>query len=777
MAERLVSPGVFTRERDLSFLTQGISEIGGAFIGASGKGPAFIPTIVRSQNEFQNRFGVPDEDSYLGYTVMNYLQESGVATIVRVLGLDGYQGSVNQSALLYISGSGGKFLLGAFHPNIDGVSITDVAVAGTSESFALYISASGNIDTPFSQSGLSADSASANFFHNAFGTDPKNTKNAYMYATFPDAFTSASTFNSFSFVTSSTALDFSGSAYSNASTPWIMSQTVGGVTHDLFKVHTLSDGVASNKDVKICIAAVKPSSITGEYGSFALIVREASDTDAKAIVLEQYDNLSIDPDSANYIARRIGSSAPYTDSETGEIYYQGDFKNNSQYIRIEMVDGIRGVPVNALPYGFRAVYSPVVAEVGTVLPPKLITTRWRSGSVDGYSAGAVPDSKKYYGFDYTATNLKNQSFLAPLPNNAVTVGSAFSMEDLPSNEYDGTDPISLTNVAHLNLRKFVVPFQGGFDGFAPNVARLTGGDITTTNTQGFDCSTSTSAGSSAFIKAINALSNADDWDFNLLVLPGIIYELHPYVAQYAIDLCETRGDSFCIVDLCQLSATVNSVVNTATLVDTNYAAAYYPWVRILDTNTNKIVWAPPSVVMPEVYAYNDNVAEVWFAPAGLNRGGVPGAVGVKSKLTQASRDTLYEGKINPIASFNKQGIAVWGQKTLQRVPSALDRINVRRLIIEVKKYIASSARYLVFEQNVEATRNRFLNIVNPYLASVQERYGLYAFKVIMDETNNTPDIIDRNILYGQLYLQPTKTAEFILLDFNVLPTGAVFPTA
>lgn len=775
MAERLVSPGVFTRERDLSFLTQGISEIGGAFIGVTSKGPAFIPTIVRSQNEFQNRFGVPNEDSYLGYTVMNYLQESGVATVVRVLGLNGYQGTATKSALLYTSGSGGQFLLGAFHPNISGSSLTDVAVSGNSASFTLTISSSGA--PGISAAGLSSWSGSTDFFYNAFGTDPKNKKNAYMYATFPEAFDSASTWDSFVFVTSSTAIDFSGSAYSHASTPWIVSQTTGGSTHQLFRVHTLSDGVAANKDVKVSIAAIKPSTVLGEYGTFVLLVREASDTDAKQVILEQWDNLSIDPDSAQFIARRIGNSAPYTDSETGEIYYQGDFVNNSQYIRIEMVDDIYGVPAEALPYGFEALYAPVVAAANSIPAPRYITTRWRSGSVEGYTAGAVADVKKYYGYDYTSTNLKNQSFLAPIPNNSTTVGAGFSLENLPADEYDGTDPITITNTAHLSLRKFTVPFQGGFDGFAPNVARATGGAITTTNTQGFDCSTSTSDGTVAFKKAIDSLSNADDWDFNLLIVPGLIYSLHPYVTQLAIDLCEDRGDAFCIVDLEQLTATVDSVVNTASLVDTNYAAAYYPWVRILDTNTNKIIWAPPSVVMPEVYAYNDNIAEVWFAPAGLNRGGLPGAAGVKSKLSRASRDTLYEGKVNPIASFNKQGIAAWGQKTLQRVPSALDRINVRRLVIEVKKYIASTARYIVFEQNVEATRNRFLNIVNPYLASVQERYGLYAFKVIMDETNNTPDIIDRNILYGQLYLQPTKTAEFILLDFNLLPTGAIFPNA
>ena len=176
-------------------------------------------------------------------------------------------------------------------------------------------------------------------------------------------------------------------------------------------------------------------------------------------------------------------------------------------------------------------------------------------------------------------------------------------------------------------------------------------------------------------------------------------------------------------------------------------------------------------------AFNDQVAAEWFAPAGLNRGGLTDVIEVKSRLTHAERDTLYEGRVNPIATFPGQGATVFGQKTLQARPSALDRINVRRLLIAVKKYIASSTRYLVFEQNTAATRNRFLSIANPYLESIQQRNGLYAFRVVMDETNNTPDVIDRNVLVGEIFLQPTKTAEFIVLDFNILPTGATFPGA
>jgi hypothetical protein len=169
------------------------------------------------------------------------------------------------------------------------------------------------------------------------------------------------------------------------------------------------------------------------------------------------------------------------------------------------------------------------------------------------------------------------------------------------------------------------------------------------------------------------------------------------------------------------------------------------------------------------------VAAEWFAPAGLNRGGLTSVIEAKTRLTRVERDALYEGRLNPIATFTGQGVTVFGQKTLQAKPSALDRINVRRLLIAVKKFIASSTRYLVFENNTAATRNRFLSIVNPYLESIQQRQGLYAFRVKMDETNNTPDVIDRNIMVGEIFLQPAKTAEFIVLDFNVLPTGAAFP--
>jgi phage tail sheath protein FI len=209
-------------------------------------------------------------------------------------------------------------------------------------------------------------------------------------------------------------------------------------------------------------------------------------------------------------------------------------------------------------------------------------------------------------------------------------------------------------------------------------------------------------------------------------------------------------------------------------MNTNYAAAYWPWVQVLSQASGKLVWVPASTVMPGVYSFNDKVSAEWFAPAGLNRGGIGGALQAERKLQTTDRDKLYQGKVNPIASFPGVGLVAYGQKTLQTQASALDRVNVRRLLIALKRYIGNIAESLLFEQNTISTRNNFLSQVNPYLESVQQRQGLYAYKVVMDDTNNTADVIDRNQLVGQIYIQPTKTIEFIYLTFNITPTGVTF---
>lgn len=597
--------------------------------------------------------------------------------------------------------------------------------------------------------------------------------------------------------------DVGNSAFdlTNAYTPWIQSQAVanwggsidgtGSYHYQLFQVFTQTDGTDANQLYKIEINNVRsPGSIPGTgYGSFTLLVRDFNDTDARPNILENYTNLTLDPNDANFIARRIGDSYSFIDY-TGKIQTFGNYNNVSKLIYVQMATA--PYPVNSLPFGFSPYAAPVGGDYAALgkLPAMAYTNasaynlqpgRYASGvlfSPAPSNADAIL-SALYPSGSLSGPEIDNRAYFAPVP-----LGSSAASNtgyDLLDNAGITPTYIPSNEAVNVKYRRFILGFQGGFDGQSPSKPVLVGNDILPTNTQGLDCSTNTSYGSLAYQQCIAALGNADAFDINLITTPGIEYQDHPSVVESVVAMCESRGDVFYIMDLVpnQLAggASMQNTVDQAMEFDTNYAASYYPWIKILDTNSNRVILTPPSVALMAVYAANDAVAAEWFAPAGLNRGGIPAAVQAVDRLSHADRDVLYTGKVNPIASFPGQGIVAWGQKTLQNADTALNRVNVRRLLIALKKFIASSSNYLVFEQNTSATQNRFLAIVNPYLESVQQRSGLYAFKVIMDSANNTPDLIDQNILYGQIYLQPTKTAEFILLDFNVLPTGAVFPGA
>lgn len=279
--------------------------------------------------------------------------------------------------------------------------------------------------------------------------------------------------------------------------------------------------------------------------------------------------------------------------------------------------------------------------------------------------------------------------------------------------------------------------------------------------------------SSNYTSSLNLLANKDEFQYNIITVPGLNQTTDSTAISLLLTNTQERGDAIAIVDLTNVSASLLTAVEKAKDIDNSYAATYWPWVQVTSPNTGKLTFVPTSTIMPSVFAYNDRVAAPWFAPAGFSRGGL-NVIQAKRKLSPSDRDTLYAANINSIATFPGQGVVAYGQKTLQKKASALDRVNVRRLLIELKSYIGQVANTLVFEQNSNATRNRFLAQTNPYLESIQQRQGLYAYKVVMDDTNNTADVIDRNQLVGQIFIQPTKTAEFIVLDFNVSPTGASF---
>ena len=580
MAERIVSPGVFTREVDQSFLPAGLAAIGAAVIGPTAKGPAGIPTVVTSYSDYLQKFGgtitsgsgaVQGSYKYLtNYMAQEYLKYADTLTVIRILA-------------------------GGYGPASAAVTCSGV----NASAFSLYTLSDG------------ADQNS------------------------------------------------SGSEGSN---------------------NTLTAGTVNNLRWEI-------TGVNNTKGTFTLLIRRGDDTGKRKIILEQYNNLTLDPNSNNYIAKVIGDQV-YTmrDSGTTDPFLQlsGSYQNRSNFVRVEV-------------------------------------------------------SRTTYNYLDANGNIRDNALSASLP---AAVSGTFS---------GGSDG----NVVH--------PIQF-YD------------EITNTNTQGFNLGQPAS-GSTSYTDAIFLLKNQDEYDINLLALPGLVdnFSNHSAILTTALTAMEDRSDAFLLIDPVEYGASIGQATAKAESRDTNYAATYWPWVKIPDVDLGRNVWVPASTLIPSVYAFNDRVAAPWYAPAGLNRGALDIAVQTERKLTQSNRDTLYESAVNPIATFPNAGVVVYGQKTLQKKSSALDRVNVRRLLIAAKKFVASATKYLVFENNTAATRNRFLSIVNPYFESVQQRQGLYAFKVVMDDTNNTPDVIDRNEMRGAIYLQPAKTAEFIIIDFNILPTGASFP--
>ena len=417
------------------------------------------------------------------------------------------------------------------------------------------------------------------------------------------------------------------------------------------------------------------TNVNNAKGTFSLLVRQGDDQTKNKIILETFNDLSLDPNSADYIESRIGNQTKSvgTDGSSKFISVSGEYVNKSKYISVS------------------AVNNPTLNYLDN------------DGNVRvGSASGSLPIAQ-------------SGSFAGATGENVVGGDNYFS---------------------NINVRS-----QG-----------LTSGNYT---------------------DIISVLENKDEYVFNIISTPGLTYRDHSTTLDSVISLAESRGDTIAVVDLERYGVGVSDVTGRAANLNSSYAASYWPYLQ-MQSGTGKNEFVPASVVIPGVYAFTDGAAAPWFAPAGLTRGGIPNVIQAERKLTRSQRDSLYNANVNPIATFPGSGISVFGQKTLQKKPSALDRVNVRRLLIELKKFVGDVSRTLVFEQNTNVTRNRFLAQVNPYLTSVVEQQGLYAYRVVMDDTNNTADVIDRNQLIGQIFIQPAKTVEFVVLDFTIEPTGATF---
>jgi|14BtaG_2_1085337.scaffolds.fasta_scaffold05115_2 hypothetical protein len=723
MAEKIISPGVFTSEIDQTFLPSAIADIGAVVIGPTVKGPALVPTVVSSYSEYQARFGdafVSGSNYYqylTSHTAKEYLKNADKLTVVRVLagGYSGASATISSSINPAVVGGGvkatGSFTIAAGEYG-----------EGSPESMSI-----GGVNFIYTGSGASYTNSSTNIYVVSSSATP-----TLLAGQFRDVINNSSSLHSLSITASSAAalvglssskagrmhgldgpslfggstisgtldLDGDGTAFTSQTQLQGGEEYNSAVFLEPLKLHTLADGDILNSVGPIGTNSILVSgsrnnlrfeigSVNTSKGTFTLLVRQGNDSNKRKQILETWNNVSLDPNSNNYISKMVGDSyLSIQGSGTADPYLKsnGSYPNKSKYVRVE-------------PLKFTDDY---LDENGAVRTP---------------------------------------AYSASLP----TVGSGSS---------GGS-------------------FSGGSDGDVQHGKNFNE-NITLANTQGLNLTTGQS-GETSYLDALSLLNNQDEYDFNLLMLPGVLDDTHNSVISKAIDVCEDRGDCFVLIDPVGHGSSISAAKTEAETRDSNYAAVYWPWVQISDNQLGKSVWVPPSVVVSGMYAFNDKVSHPWFAPAGLGRGTLDTVIQAERKLTHSNRDTLYDSNVNPIATFPVQGVTVWGQKTLQKKASALDRVNVRRLLIKLKKFIASSSRFLVFEQNNASTRRRFMNIVNPFLEQVQSNSGLTAFRVVMDETNNTPDVVDRNVLYGQIFVQPTRTAEFIVLDFTVQPTGATFP--
>jgi len=676
--------------------------------------------------------------------------------------------------------------------------------------------------------------------------------------------------------------DFAGNSAQSAQSPSIISCRLSPTDgpDSLFAIHALQEpGDWTNRNIKVSIQDIQRAPTNAyRYGTFSVVVRQLSDSDNTVRVIEQFDDCDLNPDSLNYVARKVGDQ--YTSwSESERRYVQkGDWANNSAYIRVAMDSNVDAGMANPslLPFGYRGIVKYDDEELtnassgdgnwatgsnveGDFPAPRSATGQWSSGSlfaiydnVDGPAFNALntigikalyptPELRvsasdgnlsnktdAYFGFQTAqsaGSTVFDKSTIDLLRPRGGIVGNMFAassgtrtersleftLDDVSGSgvwvsgshnaAIGGYSGGSLTRadgavsgVLDAGFDRFSVPLYGGFDGV--NIAEMDPFNsaarvIPSTATD------QTSYVFNTYRRTIDAISDPEVIEMNLATIPGLRNE---GLTTNLVNTCEDRADALAIIDLAEgflpraesnasaatrrqntsseIIATVNAMRSRG--LNSSYGCAYYPWVRGRDVLNGAFVWLPPSIPALGTLSSSQRKTQVWFAPAGFNRGGLTeGSAGipivdVAHQLRRKDRDDLYAANVNPIAKFPAEGIVIFGQKTLQVTPSALDRINVRRLMIFVKKRISQMAANLLFDPNVQVTWDRFTSKVNPFLQSVKTNFGLSDFKVVLDDTTTTPELVDRNIMYAKIFLKPTRAIEFIAIDFNITRTGAAF---
>ena len=767
MAETLLSPGVLARENDLSAVTAQPIQAGAAIIGPTVKGPVGIPTLVTSYSEYTQAFGTTflsgslQQEFLTSNSAYNYFNNGGTTLLVtRVV-----SGSFTSATSTNIEGgesgvleTGADVLLGSIGTNptdAGAATYTSVATTNSGAGTGAIVTAVVAGTTAPTITSITATSAGSGYevgdvltiAAGDLGTGQLITAQNVLSISNGAAYALGAVTGPFTVAQSSTTGTGTGASFT----------ITGDATNvSALTVSSIGTGHAATDVITISAADLITAGFTGATGNLTITLGAGStnvaDSSAATITLVADDITT----NLSFTLKTFGEGAIMNSSgsEVNGALVSGS--NDNLRWEIPQFSTSSGTFTLLVRRGSDTTDAKTVLESFTNLSLDPTAPNYISKVIgDSYKTVNTSDTTPYVQDNGTYPNRSRYVYIS-------AVNSKTPQYFDNNGDFKGEYTASLPAIA-----------SGSFENATGQVYFETAGAafneqiVTATNIQGLN--------NTNYTTSIDLLSNQDEYIFNSITVPGIMIETAPSTTTKLINMVQERGDAIAIVDASTYGATINSMTAEASSYNSSYAAVYAPWLQTTSPETGELVWVPASTMIPGVYAYNDRVGEAWFAPAGLNRGGLATVVRPERKFSQSNRDVLYQGKVNPIASFPGSGTVVFGQKTLQTKASALDRVNVRRLLIQLKSYISQVADNLVFEQNTIATRNAFLSQVNPYLESVQQRQGLYAFKVIMDSSNNTADVIDRNQLIGQIYLQPTKTAEFIYLDFNVLPTGATFP--
>ena len=769
MAETLISPGVLARENDQSQITSQPVQAGAAIVGPTVLGRVGVPKLVTSYSEYLANFGSTFQsgsDEYTYFTSIsayNYFNNGGTSLIVNRVASGSFAPAVSTTVFSEVESGipeAGGNLLG---------SLTSGGTGGTANTF----SAVATVASPAGGTGLTLNVTTA--------TTPGK------LLTTADALLASITTNPTDGVNATyTNVSLTGGSGAGAvATVVVAGNTISSITvttvglgyaaADVLAIAADALGTDSSAAAITLVAGdllVEPTAITVAVQGSGYAVGDII-TVAAATIGSSTADLVLTLVDANIIDTNAFTLETLTDgaimNSVGPTGSNGTLDSGSaRNIRWEI----------QAPNTGSGVFSLIIRQGNDTAKAKSILEIFPNVSLDpkqsNYIARIVGDQTK---------TLRDATSNDPYCQPSGSYRNASRYVRVKSVDLKTPDYFDNNGAAKSEFTSSIPRAQSG--SMQSATGELVGDraginyyqDINNTDSQGMGA-TEMGAGVGYYTTAFNLLANRDDFRYNIITAPGLVYSNsdHATPLNTMISNTQNRGDAIALMDLENYGSTITAATSTAASVDNSYVAAYWPWLQLADPDSRQLVWAVPSALIPGVYAFNDKSAEAWFAPAGINRGGLGTVTQAERKLTQTNRDDLYTGKVNPIATFPGRGVVVFGQKTLQSQASALDRVNVRRLLIELKSFISQIADNLVFEQNTAATRNNFLGQVNPYLESVQQRQGLYAFKVVMDASNNGPDVVDRNQMVGAIYLQPTKTAEFIYLDFNILPTGATFPS-